>query len=890
MPHAPGDRFGPYEIAGRLGEGGMGVVYRARDTRLGRDVALKVLPLALAGDAGRRSRFEREAQALAALNHPHIAAVHDFLETGGQHAIVMELVAGQTLAQRIAGGPLPWRDVVRIGIDISGALAAAHAAGIVHRDLKPANIVITDDGAAKVLDFGIARLADGDAGTGLRATATALTSDGGLIGSAGYMSPEQAQGQPVDARTDIFSLGVVLYETLSGRPAFQGDTTAAIVAAALRDDLSPIGSFVASTPRALERTVMRCLAKDPRHRYQHALDLKAALEDLREDLAAPAPARHGELDQPVQAGRTRWLRPLALTAAALALSAAGYLAGAVGGAPPAPRYRPLITEVTSASLPAWSPDGRTLAYLDVVDGRTQVFVRGIDSARSTALTKETATANAPFWAPDGSKIYFSRASDARLVSVGAGGGEPQLVSRDQVDSDPFVGRGCISPDGATIVLPRGRSGDVKLWALNPSTGDARALDIAAMPRPVVIVHGMSFSPDGRTLAILASNTAANQVRGIWLVSWPDLDARLVAADSPYLFQGPTTIGWMPDSRRLMIAGLPQLGGATRLVMVDTAAGTVGPLTGGKDRETDPAVTSDGRRLAFVSQGSQSDLIQFPIDGGPPETLAATLRQETYPDMVASGLLAYVSDADGSPSVRLRSRGEDWSRTLDAAGRFGGDPIGEVRLSPDGQRAAVGTYGVDHVIWVVPTAGGTPVRIDTKSTDHHGPSWSPDGNWIAYRRLVDGAWSIVKTPVGGGEAVRLDEASAGGGTTAWSPDGQWIAHERPDGMHLVPAAGGTVRVLAGLRSNAFRFSRDAARLFVVRRGDRRQWELAIWDVSAGQEVRVVPLPAAPTVDLQMLAMTPDDSRLIVSAVTNRADIWLLEEFEAQPSWLSGWLRR
>lgn len=163
-------------------------------------------------------------------------------------------------------------------------------------------------------------------------------------------------------------------------------------------------------------------------------------------------------------------------------------------------------------------------------------------------------------------------------------------------------------------------------------------------------------------------------------------------------------------------------------------------------------------------------------------------------------------------------------------------------------------------------------------------------WIAYRRLVDGAWSIVKTPVGGGEAVRLDEATAGGGTTAWSPDGQWIAHERPDGMHLVPAAGGTVRVLAGRRSNAFRFSRDATRLFVVRRGDRRQWELAIWDVAAGQEVRVVPLPAAPTVDLQMLAMTPDDSRLIVSAVTNRADIWLLEEFEAQPSWLSGWLRR
>jgi Tol biopolymer transport system component len=259
-------------------------------------------------------------------------------------------------------------------------------------------------------------------------------------------------------------------------------------------------------------------------------------------------------------------------------------------------------------------------------------------------------------------------------------------------------------------------------------------------------------------------------------------------------------------------------------------------------------------------------------------------------MIASGLLAYVSDADGTHGVRLRSPGDSWSRPLDAAGRFGGDPTGEVRLSPDGQRAAVGTFGVNHLIWVVPTAGGTPVRIDTKSTDHHGPSWSPDGNWIAYRRLGDGAWSIVKTPVGGGEAVRLDEANPGGGTTDWSPDGKWIAHERPDGLHLVSPDGGTVRVLAALRSNAFRFSRDSKRLFVVRRGDRRQWELAIWDVAAGQEVRVVVLPADSAVDLQMLAMAPDDSRLIVTVATNRSDIWLLEEFEPQPSGLARLLRR
>jgi serine/threonine protein kinase len=280
MPTALGDRLGPYEITGSLGEGGMGAVYRARDTRLGRDVALKILPPSVSVDLDRRVRFEREAQALAALNHPRIATIHDVLEAGGVHAIVMELVAGRTLADHIAAGPLPCRDVINLGIDISEALAAAHASGIVHRDLKPANIVVTDSGNAKVLDFGIAKLV-GDSEASADATSTALTGRNGVIGTAGYMSPEQAHGHSVDARSDIFSLGTVLYEALSGRRAFQGDTTAAVVASVLRDDPPPVRRIVPGTPRTVERCVMRCLEKEPRRRYQNALDLKAALVDVR---------------------------------------------------------------------------------------------------------------------------------------------------------------------------------------------------------------------------------------------------------------------------------------------------------------------------------------------------------------------------------------------------------------------------------------------------------------------------------------------------------------------------------------------------------------------------------------------------------------------------------
>jgi serine/threonine protein kinase len=292
MSLSAGTRLGPYEIVAPLGAAGMGEVYRACDTRLGRVVALKVLPISLHGDPALQARFEREAQALAALNHPRIAAIHDVVDVGDHRAIVMEFVPGPTLAEVIAQGPGPLRTAIGYAIDIADALSVAHAAGIVHRDLKPANVVITDDGSAKVLDFGIAKLgAADDSAAREGATNTSLTADRALVGTIGYMSPEQAHCQPVDARGDIFSLGVVLHEMISGRPAFHGDTTAALLAAVLRDDPPPLRTLAPATPRVVERLVTRCLQKDPRRRYQAAADLKVVLEDARDDLASPESAR-----------------------------------------------------------------------------------------------------------------------------------------------------------------------------------------------------------------------------------------------------------------------------------------------------------------------------------------------------------------------------------------------------------------------------------------------------------------------------------------------------------------------------------------------------------------------------------------------------------------------
>jgi Tol biopolymer transport system component len=453
-------------------------------------------------------------------------------------------------------------------------------------------------------------------------------------------------------------------------------------------------------------------------------------------------------------------------------------------------------------------------------------------------------------------------------------------------------RGCISPDGRTLVFTRGLERGVRLWTQDTRTNETRPVDLAGLPSPLLYVQALAFSPDGATLGMLASTTALNQSRGIWLIPWPGGPARHVMADAEYLATT-GSMSWMPDSRRLVLSGAPLQGGSSRLLMADTVAGILSPLTGGKDEEGFPSVSPDGSRIAFASHRSGMDLVQFPIDGSPPEPLLSTSRSESRPDLSDSGVLAYVTDADGGPSVRIRSGNDLGTRTIGDGAGFERDRAiapNDPRLSRDGQRVAVSTYAAEHLVWIYPTAGGSPVRLDSETTDQHGPSWSPDGNWIAYRRLIKSQWEIVKMPLGGGKAVRLDDASPGGGTTDWSPTGEWVAHSRPDGLHLVSPDGASRAVLAGLTTNWFRFSHDGSRLLAARRGDRGRWELSTWDVAAGREIRSIVLPLASSANVQGLALSPDDKRIVLGAGTDTSDIWLLEQFEPPPAPWSRWLRR
>ena len=448
------------------------------------------------------------------------------------------------------------------------------------------------------------------------------------------------------------------------------------------------------------------LDKEPRRRYQNALDFKVALEDLREDSTMSDPRVIDQISTKPAAAR-RAMDWLGWGAAALVFATAGFLATDASRTPSVftPLYRPFITEVTSASSPAWSPDGRTLAFLDMVTGQPPVLLRAVDASQSTVVAREAAAGSMLLWAPDGSRLYFMPA-DGSIASVGAGGGEAQRVEgvAKAGAGDGFVGRAALTPDGQSFVFAHGRAGAVQLSTLDTRTSAVRPMTPTGLPAALTIVQAMSFSPDGRTLALLASTTAANQSRGIWLISWPDGAARHVLTDAPYVAWG-FSLAWMPDNSRIVMSGSPLHGGNARLLVLDTAAETLTPLTTGKESEGNPAVSPDGSRIAFVSQRSGLDLNPAPSGRRTSRTAHRHVENETYPDVSASGLLAYVTDASGAPEVRLRSATDTWSRSLTVCNDRGNDRLagpGEVRLSRDGQRAAV-----RHFWRGAPDSGSTP---------------------------------------------------------------------------------------------------------------------------------------------------------------------------------------
>ncbi len=497
MTLAAGTKLGPYEILSPIGAGGMGEVYRARDTRLDRDVAVKVLPESLASDRDALSRFEREAKAVAALNHPNILSLHDFGKEGNVAYAVMELLEGESLRQRLDGGAIPRRRAVEIAVQIAKGLAAAHEKGVVHRDLKPENLFLTRDGRVKILDFGLAKVVARESAQTSAPTTPAGTEPGTVMGTVGYMSPEQVLGREVDERTDLFSFGAVLFEMLTGSRAFKGNSAVETMNAILKEEPPESEQTGRRIPPALDRIVRHCLEKSPEARFHSAGDLAFALESAGETSSSSSAVSAG-IAVP---GRRRLLPLAPVVVGALVIAAVALLAGrALWSRPETTWTGTLLGGPEIAMEPRISPDGHTLAFQAMVSDMTQVAVMKPESGNWQVLTHKGGAGyvSSIAWSADGNRIFYDRSADVPMgvYSVPVLGGDEQLVLEDAEAPVPL-------PDGTLLVVKANAQRALQLYRFWPDSGRLRELPLIF--DATYWVPLASF-PDGREAVAFARST------------------------------------------------------------------------------------------------------------------------------------------------------------------------------------------------------------------------------------------------------------------------------------------------------------------------------------------------------------------------------------------------
>ena len=535
MPFSAGARLGPYEIVGLLGAGGAGEVYRALDTRLQRDVAIKTLPDAFTADADRLARFEREAQLLAALNHPNIASIHGLEESDGIRALVLELVEGQTLAECLTTGALPFDEAIAIAKQIAAALEAAHDRGIIHRDLKPANIKRTPNGTVKVLDFGLAKALEPAAASGSgdpsnSPTVTGRATQLGLIlGTAAYMAPEQARGRTVDRRADIWAFGAVLYEMVTGRRAFDGDDATEVIAHVItrEPDWSALPQM---TPPAMRRLLRRCLEKDPARRLHHIADARLELDEASDAHGRPAP----EISTPV---RKKSGRPIGAAVAAAVLAAiAAFMLGTRWRPPPAiptPGWHgERLGGSTVAMGPQVSPDGQMIAFQAMVDGLTQVGVMNAQSGNWTVISRDRSRGPAQVmcWSRDASRIYFDRYFDVPrgVFSVPVLGGDERLLLDEAMTPQAL-------PDGSLLVTKINAQRVVQLHRFWPETGRLEALPALSAPLSRLPTPSLRVFPGGGEAVFVGKPLGDQGADHLWIIDLASRRTRRIAPNVTLAF-------------------------------------------------------------------------------------------------------------------------------------------------------------------------------------------------------------------------------------------------------------------------------------------------------------------------------------------------------------------
>jgi Tol biopolymer transport system component len=876
----PVDRFGPYEVVALLGAGGMGEVYRARDPRLNRQVAIKVLARASA-DPARQRRLLDEAQAASALNHPNIITVYDVGMRDETPFIVSELVEGSSLREILARAPLPVREVLALGLQMAEGLAAAHQAGIVHRDFKPENVMVTRDGRVKILDFGLALVGtrEGEVSIGMQET---LTIVGTIVGTVPYMSPEQARGAAVDFRTDQFSLGLTLYEMLVGRRAFSAETSAQVLAAIIEDEPEPIGKLNPRVPAPVRWLIERCLTKDARQRYDSTGDLARELRTLHDrqsefssatDTLPPAPRRRGRTLLAVAA--------VAMAAAAGVLVGMGSRGGADGGLDNY-RFTPIATDAGYQASPAWSPDGKTLAYIAVVDGVLQVFTKAPGSPTRAQVTRRQFDCRDPFWSPDGTRLYFTSPARDRdgLYSISVAGGDPELVVEDVYRAD-------VSPDGKTLAFFRDRGvGQLALFLASPIDSEPKPYTQQPFARESGYVEAnLHFSPDGTKLGTWVERGEGNALQAeFWILPVGGGAPYLVATPSDDVVGVAPKFDWLPDSRRI-VSALPVPAPGTHIWLSDTESSARRVLTSTGGVESDPAVSREGGRLALTFQQLDFDIYQLSTERPSPTPVLATSRSEMDPAWSPTGKeMAFTTDRSGRSEIWIRSRDGDERPVVTAADFAAGSTylLSSPAFSPDGERIAYNHAGPEGMqIWISPKAGGRPIQLAQGGTTQDWPSWSPDGKSIAFAHALGGIWSVAKARVGDKAPEIVVQGIAPFSTVQWGPgDSGWIAFNGVDGLSLVSPDGKNPRVLQESEWMAFVWSADGHRIYGIRRSDDYQHlTFSSVDVASGTEKVISPdfmrLPVSARLVRGMTRTSP--TTFMAAFVDVRSDVWLLEGF-------------
>jgi eukaryotic-like serine/threonine-protein kinase len=868
---APGRRLGPYEVLGALGAGGMGEVYRARDTRLGRDVALKVLPADVAADPERRRRFEREARAVAALNHPGVLAIHDVGDADGVFFIVTELLDGETVRARLARGPVPCERVAEWGASVAEALAAAHAGGLVHRDVKPENLFLTRDGRVKVLDFGLAK-EQAVAGHTEDVTLSSPTVAGTVLGTLGYLSPEQARGEVVDGRSDIFSLGVLLYEALTGSRPFGGRTAQDHIAAVLRDDPPDAASIRGDAPPGLTRVVQRCLAKEREARFQSASDLAFALRSTGQAPAVNAGSA------PSRPRATGWGVALALALGLVGL-AAGYWLRPSSEAPE-PVVLALTPGTSREASPTISPDGKFVAYFASAEGRTDLWVKFVGGGPGANITagrgleiQSQAVIGGPEISPDGTAIAVRAGPPDEpssqwgiwLIPAPLGGPARKLVDR--------AGGLRWSADATriTYMRPDPARGDAILVARSDGA-DERVL---VPPTRGLHLHEPAWSPDGAWVYFnrgpMGSNEAPTE---IWRVpSGGGPAERVVGSLGVARDPLPT-----PDGKGLVYAG-DQAGGALNLWWRPLRGGRERRLTRGAGDYLAPRISRDGQRLvceARTSVGSLRVLDARVATPGLGPTLTGAGAEDGAPSAARSGRIAFSSARNGTMDIWISDADGTGSRPLTSDAEIDSLPA----ISPDGSRVAfVSNRGGRRGLWLVSAEGGVPrplVPVDVVDR----PSWSQDGRNLVY--AAEGAdqqvclWIV---PAEGGSPVVVPGVR--GRSPAWSPAADLIAYftsSQTGGLLIrFTSSRGEPRLeRVDVRTTAIEaaaFSWDGRRLAIATIPGAADPEVEIVDLESGQKASVARLPTF--TGLHGVAWTPDDARLVYGLVQYQSRVLLFE---------------